>query len=211
MTIPRASGYREFGYAGTGGSPASQYISPVVLAVLRDLPTAARVLDVGCGNGALAGQLIEAGLTVVGIDLSEEGIGIARDVHPQGRFEVMPADARMLEHLGEQPFDAIVSTEVIEHLYDPVAYLIGCREALRPGGRLVVSTPYHGYLKNMALAITGRWDSHLQPARVGGHIKFWSRSTLTAALEDGGFRSIEFHGAGRIPLVWKSMILTAIR
>lgn len=169
------------------------------------------MLDVGCGNGALVGRLISAGFTVVGIDMSREGIQIAREAHPEGRFEVMPADSRVLERLGEAPLDAVVSTEVIEHLYDPPAFLIGCREALRPGGRLVISTPYHGYLKNLALALTGRWDSHLHPGRVGGHIKFWSRRTLTAVLEEAGLTPIGFRGAGRMPFVWKSMVLTATR
>ena len=211
ISTTNESGYREFGYAGPSPSPASRYIVPAVLDALEPLPLGSRVLDVGCGNGALAGRLIHEGFAVVGIDMSQEGIQIARDAHPGCRFEVMPGDALIIERLNVQPFDAVVSTEVIEHLYDPTAFLIGCTAALRPGGRLVISTPYHGYLKNLALALTGRWDSHFHPGRVGGHIKFWSRRTLVAAIEEMGLTPVDFRGGGRVPLIWKSMILTATK
>jgi 2-polyprenyl-3-methyl-5-hydroxy-6-metoxy-1,4-benzoquinol methylase len=203
--------YREFGYHGPEGSPASAYVTPAVLSALRGVESGARILDVGCGNGALAGELLRSGYIVIGIDMSEEGIRIARATHPGARFEVLPADADLTDRLGEPPFDAVVSTEVIEHLYDPHSFLAGCHAALREDGRLVLSTPYHGYLKNLALAVTGKWDRHFEAERVGGHIKFWSRQTLTHVLRTAGFDHIEVTGAGRLPLLWKSMIVSATR
>ena len=80
---------------------------------------------------------------------------------------------------------------------------------VRDGGHLIVTTPYHGYLKNLSLALLDRWDSHHAPLWEGGHIKFWSRATLTELLERGGFRVAGFSGAGRIPPLWKSMVLVA--
>jgi len=74
---------------------------------------------------------------------------------------------------------------------------------------LVISTPYHGYIKNLALSVFDKWDSHHTPLWHGGHIKFWSRKTLTQLLEDNGFKVIGFSGVGRIPYLWKSMILIA--
>jgi 2-polyprenyl-6-hydroxyphenyl methylase/3-demethylubiquinone-9 3-methyltransferase len=123
----------------------------------------------------------------------------------------MPADERMLERLGEAPFDLVASTEVIEHLYAPDAYLRGCFEALRPGGRLILSTPYHGWLKNVLIAATGRFDAHVQARIRGGHIKFWSRATLTAVLRDAGFEAPVFRGGGRLPYIWRSMVVSARR
>jgi 2-polyprenyl-6-hydroxyphenyl methylase/3-demethylubiquinone-9 3-methyltransferase len=75
----------------------------------------------------------------------------------------------------------------------------------------VVSTPYHGWLKNVALAASGKLDAHHEALRAGGHIKFFSRRTLERLLVDAGFREPRFIGTGRIPLVWKSMILSATR
>lgn len=76
-------------------------------------------------------------------------------------------------------------------------------------GYLVISTPYHGYLKNLALSIFNKWDDHHTPLWHGGHIKFWSRIMLTQLLEENGFQVIAFHGVGRLPWLWKSMILVA--
>jgi 2-polyprenyl-6-hydroxyphenyl methylase/3-demethylubiquinone-9 3-methyltransferase len=107
--------------------------------------------------------------------------------------------------------DAILSTEVIEHLYDPRGFLRTAHELLKPGGTLVLSTPYHGYFKNLFLALTGKLDQHFTVLWDHGHIKFWSRKTLTQALEEAGFKEITFAGAGRLPWLWKSMVLRAVK
>jgi 2-polyprenyl-6-hydroxyphenyl methylase/3-demethylubiquinone-9 3-methyltransferase len=80
---------------------------------------------------------------------------------------------------------------------------------LKPGGCLVISTPYHGYVKNLALAITGKLESHFTVLWDYGHIKFWSKQTLYHLLVEAGFVIQRFRGAGRIPYLWKSMILVA--
>ncbi len=109
----------------------------------------------------------------------------------------------------EHSFDLVISVEVIEHVYDPRVFLAGARAMLRQGGRLLVTTPYHGYLKNLLIAGLGKSDSHYNPLWDGGHIKFWSKTTLSEALRECAFDDIRFAGAGRIPYFWKSMILTA--
>jgi len=76
-------------------------------------------------------------------------------------------------------------------------------------GYLIVTTPYHGYFKNLALAILGKWDQHLTALWHGGHIKFWSRATLTQLLVNNGFHVMDFRGVGRIPWLWKSMVIVA--
>jgi 2-polyprenyl-3-methyl-5-hydroxy-6-metoxy-1,4-benzoquinol methylase len=105
-------------------------------------------------------------------------------------------------------FDAVVSLEVIEHLFDPRTFVARVRECLRPGGRFILSTPYHGYVKNLLIALCGHFDAHVDPLWIGGHVKFFSRRTLTALLSEQGFHVDSFIGAGRLPGLWKSMILT---
>lgn len=78
---------------------------------------------------------------------------------------------------------------------------------LKPGGVLIVSTPYHGYLKNLALSLADKWDDHHTPFWDGGHIKFWSRRTLSEFLRREGFEVLGFHDVGRLPFLWKSVIL----
>jgi len=107
----------------------------------------------------------------------------------------------------EKDFDAVICTEVVEHLYSPAALPKFAKAKLKADGILIVSTPFHGYLKNLVICLANKWDRHHNPLYDGGHIKFWSRGTLTVLLESHGFSVVEFHGVGRLPLFWKSMVL----
>lgn len=188
------TGYQDYGFHSAEPSHMHARLMPHILALAGELKAGTRVLDVGCGNGFTAGQFLERGCTVTGVDLSESGISIARQAFPAGKFAVLPADENILQNLNERPFDLVVSTEVVEHLYAPRPYVRGCFSALKPGGRLICTTPYHGYLKNLVLALAGHWDLHTSPLWDGGHIKFWSRKTLFSLLAEGGFNNFQFRG-----------------
>lgn len=77
------------------------------------------------------------------------------------------------------------------------------------GGEIIISTPYHGYLKNLVISLLNGWDKHFTALWDGGHIKFWSRKTLTQLLEEFGFEIVAFKGSGRLPYLWKSMFIKA--
>jgi SAM-dependent methyltransferase len=203
--------YKEYGYTDAQPLCSEAYLMPVVSSLLPKLPSPGRLLDVGCGNGHLIGQLLKQGWQTVGIDLSEQGIQVARKHYPAGRFEVLQADDQLLTRLGEEPFDAVIATEVVEHLYAPRIFAAGCFAALRPGGRFICSTPYHGYLKNVLVAATNSFDRHVNPLWDGGHIKLWSRRTLGQLLTEAGFAHLQFRGAGRVAYLWKSMVMTGDR
>ncbi len=181
--------------------------------LLSDPQTNKRILEVGCGNGFWAHRFAELGYEVVAIDPSETGVEQARKAYPGIRFEVMEIEADTCRQLGLDCFDVVTSLEVVEHLYLPRQWAAGCFSALRPGGRLICSTPYHGYLKNLAVSLANRWDLHFSPNWDGGHIKFWSRATLTELLLRAGFQKqgLVFRGAGRFPWMWKSMVLSIRR
>jgi len=183
---------------------SSNYINPAILAVARKVG-AKTVLDAGCGNGELCGLLAKNGLDAMGVDADSLGVAIANQRFPGIRFET--------GLFGNPPprtgFDLVVSTEVVEHLYSPHELPRFAFDALRPGGTFAISTPYHGYLKNMMLSVTDHWDAHHTAGWHGGHIKFWSRKTLSTLLNKAGFEVIDFVGVGRLPYLWKSMILVA--
>jgi 2-polyprenyl-3-methyl-5-hydroxy-6-metoxy-1,4-benzoquinol methylase len=199
----------DYGWASGEPPHSCNYIAPAVLRIVRDL-RATRVLDLGAGNGSLCGELAHAGHEVVGVEYDAVGVDIASRAFPAipfHRFSVADDPTLLLrDHVA---FDAVVSTEVIEHLYSPHQLVQYAHAVLRPGGHLVITTPYHGYLKNLALALAGHWDRHHTALWHGGHIKFFSRSSLSALLEQNGFDVIGFEGVGRLPWLWKSMLMTA--
>lgn len=203
--------YKDYGFTKADPSHMCRHFMPHILAFAGELKAGLRVLDVGCGNGAVCGEFIHRGCRVVGIDLSQQGIEIARRAYPQGHFEVCGAGPGLLQTLGEAPFDLVVSTEVVEHLYAPREWAQGCFQALKPGGHLICTTPYHGYLKNLVLALAGKWERHADPLWDGGHIKIWSKKTLGELLREAGFVEVTFRGAGRLPWLWMTMVARAKR
>lgn len=104
-------------------------------------------------------------------------------------------------------FPIVVSLEVIEHCFSPKAYLDTMFKLIEPGGLGIISTPFHGYWKNLALSLANKWDSHLGPLWEGGHIKFFSEKTLAQALRAAGFADIDFRRAGRFSLMAKSTVV----
>lgn len=178
---------------------------PAILSRLRDLQPQ-RVLDLGCGNGSLCRLINDAGFEVEGCEPSQAGIQQARSAHPDLQFTCTSIyDEPPAEWMGR--FDVIVSTEVIEHLYDPSAMPRLASRLLKPGGVILVTTPYHGYLKNLVLSLLNKWDPHFSPLWLHGHIKFWSRKTLTQLFQEEGMQFVSFKGLGRLPWLWMTMLL----
>jgi 2-polyprenyl-6-hydroxyphenyl methylase/3-demethylubiquinone-9 3-methyltransferase len=196
-------------YSGPDGTHTDAYLERPLLEELGAV-SGQELLDIGCGNGAMSASLAARGARVVGIDVSATGISLARQQHPEVEWAVMSAYDDLRSSLSRD-FDLVVSLEVIEHLFDPRLFLHRAFDVLRPGGVLVLSTPYHGYLKNVALALSGRLDTHFTVLWDGGHIKFFSWPTLRTVLEGAGFVNIRFRGAGRVPFLWKSMVVSARR
>jgi SAM-dependent methyltransferase len=97
-----------------------------------------RVLDVGCGDGALTARLAATGAELVGVDASPDLLGAAR-----GRgLDVRECDANALPFLRE--FDAVFSNAALHWMRDPDAVVAGIARALRPGGRFVAEFGGHG-------------------------------------------------------------------
>jgi 2-polyprenyl-3-methyl-5-hydroxy-6-metoxy-1,4-benzoquinol methylase len=202
-----------YGWTTVNATQAHDYIWPAILRLLPPKlgPQSLGALDLGCGNGYIASRLHAIGYRVTGVDLSPDGITLARQAYPDIRFEVASIYDDVAQILGETDFDLVVSSEVIEHLYFPRKLLQNAYRILRPGGSLIVTTPYHGYLKNLALSLFDKWDDHHTVNWDGGHIKFFSEGTLTAFLKEAGFTDIRFSNAGRTPWLWKSIVCRATK
>lgn len=151
------------------------------------------------------------GHKVTGIDFPtrdfEQAVALAKGASP--KWDLVAGSLESLPLNGRARFDVVVSIEVIEHLYRPRAALRNLSAVMVPGATPILSTPYHGWLKNVAVSLAGGWDVHHDTLVEGGHIKFWSRRTLTAALREAGFEPIEWRGRGRVPSFWKSIMVKA--
>jgi 2-polyprenyl-6-hydroxyphenyl methylase/3-demethylubiquinone-9 3-methyltransferase len=202
----------DYAYDDACCNSSHEYLVPAVLNALKDLrqpPTNVRIFELGCGNGAVAAFLQRAGYSVVGIDASESGIAQARRAFPELSLHVRSAYDDLAGEFGR--FPVVLSLEVVEHLYHPRKFASCLYSLLEANGTAIVSTPYHGYWKYLALALTGRMDAHLTALWDYGHIKFWSIKTLTSLLTEAGFSSVKFSRVGRVPPLAKSMIAIAAK
>jgi SAM-dependent methyltransferase len=104
---------------------------------LRSSSARGRLLDVGCGGGLFLGMMRGRGFHVAGLDYSPSAAGIAW--HQQHAPAVAGDLARA--PFGDHYFAGITMFHVLEHLYDPRAYIESARDLLQPDGRLVVQVP----------------------------------------------------------------------
>lgn len=166
-----------------------------------------RLFELGCGNGSVARVLTARGWDVTGVDPSAEGIAQAQSAYPELKLATGSAYDDLAAHYGR--FPVVLSLEVVEHVYAPRHYARTLFDLLEPGGTTILSTPYHGYWKNLALALSGRMDAHFTALWDHGHIKFWSMKTLGELLREAGFVDVRFERVGRVPALAKSMIAIA--
>lgn len=199
----------DYGYSSSNAGHHHAYLLPLLLPMLpvqKDLSKAKlRVLDLGCGNGSLSYVIAQNGYEVVGIEESDSGFKFACLSFPNCQFIQASIYDLPYSQLANS-FDIVISSEVIEHLFYPRELLRTAKKCLKPNGRLILTTPYHGYLKNLSLALSNKLDNHFTSLRDGAHIKFFSVKTLTTLLESEGYKDIKFSFAGRLPYLWKSML-----
>lgn len=163
------------------------------------IPAAARcILDVGCGDGAFAAGLKaerEAGgerLEIWGLELNEAAAARARE----HLTEVRCGDAATL--VGDLPastFDCVVLNDILEHLVDPEALLRALHRVLVPGARLVASIPNVRHFPHLwNLVVHGDWEYTDEGILDRTHLRFFTRTSMRAALERSGYRVVRQEG-----------------
>ena len=208
------SDYREFEWhdSGPANGESGAGLADMLIALVREMSDVQSICDLGCGNGYLANRLAKFGYDIYGIDASKSGVEIAVDrleaSEHTGRATFVQAaiDRQTRPTTGLPQVDLIISSDVIEHLYRPADLLEAAESLLKPQGLIVITTPYHGYLKNVALALSGRMDKHFSALHDGGHIKFFSVKTLSQLVTGYSFTDLRFSYYGRAPWLWKNMI-----
>ncbi len=201
--------FRKFSYPWTKSVPHSfAGNSKKLLTFLHSCPDGEvnSILDFGCGNGYMTNFLDISGYDVMGIDDSLEAIKCASELFPSITFRQMSIyDVK--DNCFKNKFDAIICVEVIAHLYDPAIVFQSSKNILKENSRLIIITPYHGYLKNLLMAIFNLWPKHLSPNWLGGVIKFFDLNSISKLAQENGFSIIEISTIGRCKPVAKNIFL----
>lgn len=174
--------------------------------LLEHVGAGQRVLDLGCGEGVFALALAEAGATVVAADVAEEPLRRARAARPGPEYVLLEEESRWT--LPDAEFDVVWAGEVIEHVADTAGWLSELRRVLRPGGRLLLSTPAVGRLELLAAACSPRaFAARFEPR--SDHLRHYSAATLRGLIGDFGFERISVRAVGLPP--HRALLAAAVR
>ncbi|HEX5307693.1 MAG TPA: class I SAM-dependent methyltransferase [Solirubrobacteraceae bacterium] len=167
-----------------------------------------RVLDVGCGDGWFAAALAAAGAEPVAVDVAAEAVRRACAAHPDLDARLVAADAEL--PFADADFDVVWAGETIEHVADTAAWLSELRRVLRSGGVLLLSTPDHGPLTRLRLALwPPAFEAHFDPR--SDHLRFYTRRSLYNLLADFGYEELEVFGAGGVPGARRALLAAGRR
>lgn len=147
---------------------------------------ATNILEVGCGRGH-TGALIQQRLNcrVTGVELNPE---IAADAADR-LWQVIVGDILEIGLPGS--YDAVVATELLEHLTQPDAFLTKVKSVLKPGGRIVLSVPNVGHYSVVDDLLAGRWDYLPIGLLCYTHYRFFTRTSLVRWIEQAGYDTYE--------------------
>jgi SAM-dependent methyltransferase len=167
------SAYREAVWDAVPGDAVPEAFAARREWLLSRLPPRANVVDLGCGDGAFAAELVASGATVIGLDVAEAALERAGRRVPQAQFLAVGEDGPL--PVADGWADVVWAGEVLEHAIDPVGLVLESRRVLKPGGRLLVTTPGHGPLFTRTARLDPRAD----------HLRFFTARSLRAVLSEG--------------------------
>jgi len=158
-----------------------------------------RILDVGAGRGIISRFFLDLGYDVYAIEWTEAGVSKLRELG-------VTASRQDLEKLplsyDDEFFDEVFWGDNIEHLFFPEAVAREIRRILKPTGRVVVTTPNHGWIINrlyyLFKGVPRRTEGHVSPIWEWQHIRYFNKKEIARFLEHCGFtHGFVFHGAER--------------
>lgn len=166
-------------------NPAQVYRRELIFRALalESATAPVRVLDLGCGSGELDLHVVRArrDAEILGLDVSNTGIEIARRKVPGGQFRQQDFTKPLAIPGFENWATHAVCTEVLEHLDDPASMLRNVRPLLGPACKLVITVP---------AGPMSAFDRHI------GHRRHFTTSALRRTIEDAGLRVVDIRGAG---------------
>ncbi|KAI4477141.1 hypothetical protein M0804_012962 [Polistes exclamans] len=172
-----------------------------------------KILDVGCGGGILSEPLARIGAEVTGIDTSLQLIDVAKkhallDSDLLGKLNYVQTTVENFEKENKEKYDAVVASEVIEHVIDPQLFLKCCSAIVKPGGSLFITTPNRTLLSWLSVIIAAEYILKYIPMGTHEWNKFISPEEVQRLLEIYGLKTKLIHGLIYNPLkhewIWSS-------
>ena len=194
----------EYFWSHSGADNSFGYLVVMIKKIIQNNITSKfNYLDIGCGNGFLTKKISVNFRYTIGIDISKSAIKQAKKKY-LGDIKFFNTDIKNFK--SKKKFNFISLIEVIEHLYSPDNILKQIIKLMNKDTILIISTPYHGYLKNFLISLFNKFDEHVNPLWEHGHIKFWSINTLSKLCKKNRLKIIDIKFAGRFYPISKSMI-----
>ena len=147
-----------------------------------------RVVDVGCGGGILSEALAALGATVVGVDLGDKALGVARlhQLESGSSVDYRLVSAEVLAAESPAAFDIVTCMELLEHVPRPASILSACAKLAKPGSLVVIST-INRNPKAYALAILGaEYVLRLLPRGTHDYAKFLTPAEIARFARQAG-------------------------
>ena len=169
--------------------PINYELSEAIGAVREIVPSGSRVLDIGCGTGWTAKELIDKkGCEVIGVEPNESRAEVARSNGIQVHVGYLE-DLRIEE---VDLFDIVLFGDVLEHLSNPLSILCDAKKYLRPGGSVVVSVPNVAHWMVRLDLLRGRFNYQQAGIMDATHLRWFTEKTLRLLLENAGYRVDEW-------------------
>lgn len=178
------------------------WIDSICFSALGSTLEGKKVLDVGCGGGILSLSMAQRGASVLGVDMGQENIAVAK-LHAQkvgfdARFECVSVEDLAQTHAGS--FQIITCMEMLEHVPDPASIVRACCQLLAPSGLLVMST-INKNPKSYLFAIVGaEYVLGLLPKGTHDFGKFITPARLDAMATQAGLKRFDMMGLHYNPL-----------
>lgn len=163
------------------------------------------ILDYGCGTGRYIEELLKLNpYKIIGTDISDYAIKIAKKRFPNSKFYVVGGDEKL--PVKSANVDFVLAADVIEHIFDVTNFLCEVKRVMKKGGKIFISTPYHGVIKNIIISLIG-FDNAFNPT--AAHIRFFTKKSLSKLLTEIGFKIIAYGQYGRFKPVSRGMFFIA--